>query len=213
MAALLAALLASSVPPSPGRADTPVLADQIELVVLEREILAIDVRGGGQIRADLEIGEAVRWTGNRGRVGLALTDRRLLAVSTDSGAWQSARFRRTESVPDAPLLGARVALAQTGERLIGFDGGSGNLVESSLGPHEALLQRAVDQNVAVAVTERRVLGLSPFRGGFFEATLHLGEAVETVTATSDAATVRTSRRLLIFRASTGTWEARRLGLD
>jgi len=212
VAPLIAALFALPVSASPGRADTPVLADQIELVVLEREILAIDVRGGGQVRADLEIGEAVRWTGSRGRVGMALTDRRLLAVSTDSGAWQTLRYRRTESVPDDPLLGARVALAQTGVRLIGFDGGSGNLVETTIGPHEALLERAVGQNVAVVVTERRVLGLSPFRGGFFEAKLHLGEILESVTTRSDTATVRTSRRLLIFRAPTGTWEERRLDL-
>lgn len=182
-------------------------------MVLDREILAIDVRGGGQIRADLEIGEQVRWTGSRGRVGMALTDRRLLAVSTVSGAWQSEDYRRTESPDGDPLLGARVALAATNVRLIGFDGGSGNLVETVLGPNEDLLERAVDQNVAVAVTERRVLGLSPFRGGFFSATLHLGETLETVTATSDTATVRTSRRLLIFRAPTGTWEERRLDLD
>lgn len=207
--------LAPVAPPSAlaAEGDTPEIADQLQLVVLKREILAIDARGGSQITGDLEIGEEVQWTGTRGRVGVALTDRRLLAVSTRSASWQSVRYRRTESVPDTPLLGARVALAATRVRLIGFDGGSGNLLLRSIGPNESLVDRAVDQNVAVAVTDRRVLGLSPFRGGFFEASLRLGERYEGVTTASDSATVQTSERLLIFRAPTGTWEQRDLDLN
>jgi hypothetical protein len=192
--------------------DAGLLADDLEIAVLERELLSIDARGGGQRSADLELGERVLWTGTRGRVGVALTDRRVLAVSTESAAWQATRFRRTEVAPERALLGARVALLSTRVRVIGFDGGSGNLVESALGPKEELLSGVVGQNVAVAVTDRRALGLSPFVGGFFSADLALGERVDEVRAVANTATIVTSRRLLVFRAPSGTWEERRLDL-
>jgi len=190
--------------------DAPVLADDLQIVVLPREVLSIDARSGGQLAVPLELGEQVLWTGVRGRVGVALSNRRVLAVSTRSGAWQEARYRRTEDVPGEALLGGRVALLATRVRVIGFDGGSGNLVERELGPRELLVDRAVADNVAVAVTDRRALGLSSFVGGFFETKLRLGERLDGLAATANAATLTTSQRLLIFRAPTGTWEERNL---
>ncbi len=193
-------------------ADERVVADDLELVVLKREVLSIDARNGGQLAADLEIDEQVLFTRARGRVGVVLTDRRALAVTTTSGSWAQKRWRRGERLPEKPLLGARVALLTTRLRVIGFDGGSGNLVESGLGPNESLVDAVVGENVAVAVTDRRVLGLSPFRGGFFEARLQLNERYEGTHAVANSATVRTSRRLLIFRAPTASWERRQLDL-
>ena len=69
--------------------------------------------------------------------------------------------------PPPPLLGDRVALVVTEQRVLGFDGGSRNLVERRLGPREQVLRTEVAANVAVVVTDRRALGLSPFAGGFF----------------------------------------------
>ena len=46
------------------------------------------------------------------------------------------------------MLGDRVALVLTSRRAIGFDGGSGNLVEYRLGPRERLLTNRVGENVA-----------------------------------------------------------------
>jgi len=209
-AAWFAGMLLLSAAALRAQPDAPLLADDLQIVVLPREVLSIDARGGGQLAAPLELGERVLWTGVRGRVGVALTDRRVLAVSTQSGAWQETRYRRTEDIPGEPLLGGRVALLSTQVRVIGFDGGSGNLVERELGPRETLVDRAVGDNVAVAVTDRRALGLSPFAGGFFEAKLRLGERLEGLSVVANAATLTTSRRLLIFRAPTGTWEERSL---
>jgi hypothetical protein len=192
--------------------DADVIADDLEIAVLQRELLSIDARGGGQRVAALERGERVLWSGARGRVGVVLTDRRALAVSTESAAWQATRFRRTESVPERALLGGRVALFSTRVRVIGFDGRTGNLVESALGPNEELLSGVVGQNVAVAVSDRRAFGLSPFAGGFFVADIALGERIDEVRAVANTATVVTSRRLLVFRAPSGTWEERRLDL-
>ena len=210
-AATLAALLAA--PPAKaaeeGRAP---LGDLLQIVVTPRVLLAIDGEGGGDTREPLERDEQVLWTGSRGLVGMVLTDRRVLAVRTRSGRWQTTRWRRGESQPAAAELGDRVGLVATDRRLLGFDGGSGNLAETSIGPSERVIQTRVGANVAVAVTTRRALGLSPFKGGFFEVSLRVGEALQQVEASSEVVTITTSHRLLFFRARTGAWSERRLEL-
>lgn len=191
--------------------ETPV-ADALEILVLDRELLAIDARGGGQTRRRLEIGENVLWTDARGRVGVVATDRRLLAVATSSAAWQEARLRRDEPPPQIAHLGGRVALLATNKRALGFDGRSGNLVESTLGPRESVIDVAAGDNVGVIVTDRRALGLSAFAGGFFSVKLLLSERIESLDALTSVATLTTSHRVLIFRAPHGSWEERRRNL-
>jgi hypothetical protein len=214
-AGLLAAALtlAGSAPPagagSPG--DTP-LGDLLQVVVTRRALLALDAEGGGDTREALELGETVLWKGSRGLVGLALTDRRVLAVRTRSAAWQSERWRRGESRPHFVELGDRVALVATDRRVLGFDGGSGNLIESSVGPRERVVDAQVGANLAVVVTDRRALGLSPFAGGFFETDVRVGETIRGLEVASEVATLTTSQRLLIFRGRSGTWSERRLEL-
>lgn len=194
------------------RSQTP-LSDILEIVALPRSLLAIDATSGGSVEEDLELGETVLWQRTRGRVGAVVTDRRLLLVATNSGSWQSTRFGQGERPPSSVLLGDRVAAVHTKRRILGFDGGSGNLVESSLGPREVVRETAVGENVAVVLTDRRALGLSPFAGGFFPAPILLGERIESVEAKANLATITTQRRLLIFRAGTGNWEERRRDLS
>ena len=67
-------------------------------------------------------------------------------------------------------------------------------------------------NVGVVVTDRRALGLSPFVGGFFAIRLDIGDHIEAVSADSNLVTLTGVKRVLIFRATTGTWEERRRGL-
>lgn len=190
--------------------DARPLEDDLQIVVLPQRILAVGPRGG-QREIALELGENVAWKGVRGRIGIVLTDRRVLGVTTESGSWQSTRYRRTESVPDPPLMADRVALLLLRTRLLGLDGRSGNLIEISIGPSETVLDWAVGQNVGVAVTSRRALGISAFAGGFFATTLDVGERVDALDAVANSATLTTSRRLLTFR-NDGHWEQRRLDL-
>ena len=186
------------------------LEDVLEIVFLEGQLLAFDARGGSQNAAPLHLHEQLLWTGSRGKVGVALTDERVLAVATGSAAWQELRWRRTESPPEQVLLGDRVAILATRLRAIGFDGESGNLIEANLGPGEVLLDTSAGANAAVVVTDRRALGLSPRRGGFFPVSIGIREQVESVTARANLATVTTDRRLLVFRAPSGSWEERNL---
>jgi hypothetical protein len=92
--------------------------------------------------------------------------------------------------------------------VLGFNGGSGNLAEISLGVREQVVVARVGENVGVVVTDRRALGLSPFLGGFFSTALTLGDQVEAVSAESNLATMTIGRRLLNIRATTGSWEER-----
>lgn len=202
---------AAPMPRAAAQGDVP-LADVLQIVVRDKELIAFDAEGGGQTTQSLQLGEQVLWWGSRGRVGVVITGRRILAVATGSAAWQEERLKRVEAPPARALLGERVALILTEKRALGFDGGSGNLVESSLGPRERVVRTAVGSNAAVVVTGRRVLGLSPFRGGFFEASLRISEDIESVDALANLVTVTTSNRLLVFRAPTGTWEERNLDL-
>ena len=97
-AALVALLLLASIAHA-GR-DDALLAPLLEVQVLDREILAIDAEGGGQRSERIERGEHVLYTRSEGRVGIAVTDRRLLAIATRSGAWQEARLRKEIALDD-----------------------------------------------------------------------------------------------------------------
>ena len=189
-------------------ADEIPLADVLEILELDRTLLAVDARTGGELELRLRLDERVVWRTTRGRVGMVLTDQRVLAVAVASGSWQQAELQSGERVDGPAQLGDRVGLLVTSRRAIGFDGGSRNLLEASLGLRERVLASAVGLNVAVLVTDRRALGLSPSVGGFFDVPVQLGERVERVEAESNLATVTTDRRLLVFRTPTGSWEIR-----
>jgi hypothetical protein len=211
---LLVALPCLLLAAAPARADhDAVLAPTLELQVIGRQLVAIDSQGGGQRSLRLERGETLLYTRTQGRVGVAVTDRRLLAIASRSGTWQESRYRKDEAPPAEVELGDRVALALTRTRALGFDGNSRNLVESGLGPREAVLDTAVGQNVVVVVTDRRALALSSDRGGFFELRLGVGEPLQSVSAYANHATVQTSQRLLTFRGQDAVWEERRLPLN
>lgn len=205
--ALNAGLAVTALEAEPVAGEVP-LADVLEVLVIDRDVLAIDAAGGGQTVVRLRLGESVSWRGARGKVGVVITDQRVLAVSTQSGFWQELDYGRAEVPPDAALLGERVALVITSQRALGFDGGSGNLVEYRLGVDEPVLGARVGSNVAVVVTGRRALGLSPFVGGFFRFPLDLRDRIEAIHADSNLVTLTTQRRVLIFRATTGSWEER-----
>jgi hypothetical protein len=189
------------------------LAEVLDVLLVDRDLLAISARRGGQVSERLGLDESVLWLGARGKVGVAITTRRILAVATGSGSWQETSYLRGERPPPAPTLGDRVALVLTDRRALGVDGGSGNLVEYRLGPKERLLASQVGANVAVFVTERSALGLSPLKGGFFPVKLSVAERIESIDAGANLATLTTDRRVLIFRTPTGTWEERTHNLN
>jgi hypothetical protein len=191
------------------RPDQVPLGDLIEIVVKEDVILAVDAEGGGTAVERRRLAESVLWTGTRGRVGVVLTDQRVLAIAPRSGGWQEALYERGEPPARDAELGDRVAVVMLRQRVIGFLGTVGRLVQARFGPQEHVRALRVGANVAVIATNREALGLSPEAGGFFPIALHVQERLIDVAAHSNLATVQTSQRLLVFRAPTGTWAERR----
>jgi hypothetical protein len=190
------------------RPDQVPLADLLEILFVDRELLAIDATGGGQRALRLRLEENLLWKGSQGSVGMAFTNQRILAVAVGSAAWAQESRQLQEVLPDSAWFGDRVIMAVTSRRLIGFTQ-AGNIIEASLGLREKVLAASVGENVAALVTDRRALGLSPSAGGFFETSIHLEERLESVESGANVTTLTTNRRLLIFRAPTGSWEERR----
>lgn len=186
----------------------PVL-DQIEIVFLERDVLALGA-AGGDARVRLDLDEQVLFHGARGIAGAVVTNRRLLLVSAGGAAFREVPFLREELPPDAgPLLGERVVLLRTSRRLLGFSGTTGRLSEYRIGPNETLDHLGIAEGVAIGVTSRKALGFSARTGGFFEIALQVRETIEAVDVRAELATVTTNRRLLVFRGLGGAWGERR----
>jgi hypothetical protein len=185
----------------------------LELVQLERVLLAIDAESGGQNSVSLELGEQVVSKRSRGRVGVVVTDRRMLTVGVGSATWNEERYQIGEATKPTVELGDRVALLVTNKRVLGFSSRDSELTEYRIGPHERVLTTRVGANAAVAVTSRQALGLSAATGGFVRTDFHLRERLVEVSPRANLTTIRTNRRLLIFRAPTASWEERRLNLS
>lgn len=183
------------------------LEDQLEIVERERELMAIDAWSRSVVAVDLARGETVLWSAVRGRVALAITDRRALAAVPGASGWTERQFGISESEPTRILIGDRVAMVVTDRRVLGFEGVSGSWSETDLGPREAVLLAGAGTNVAVAVTRTRVLGVAAARGGLFEQELGIREQVESLRVHGSFATATTRLRVLTFRAPDGSWQS------
>ena len=87
------------------------LEDTVAIVSLDRELVAhTPARGSSKQR--LQLGERLIWHGARGRIGFAVTDRRVFGFHSRSG-WSSRRLRVAEASPARPELGSRIALFVT----------------------------------------------------------------------------------------------------
>ena len=206
LAALWLAAPAESADLAPGAdAGDVVLEDVIEVQVLDREVFAFDALGSGRIRLRLDEDEKVLWTGSRGRVGIAITNRRLLGASPEASFWREADLRLAETVPDQALLGGRVALALTQQRALAFAARTAKWVAAEIGPQEEVLLHRAGESTGLVITPRRALGFSANLGRFFEIKLRIHETIEDVRAGAQVATVTTSQRILVFRSPTGVW--------
>jgi hypothetical protein len=205
--ALLALLVVAA---APARATTATL-DSLDVLQVKDELVAIR---DGNIPASirLERAEQILWQGATGIVGVALTNRRFLAVSTRSAGWKQVGLQRGEGRSANVELGANVALVLTGTRILAFDGASGRLTERHLSPHEALLTSGVNEHVAIAVTTRRVIGLASHFGAPTEIPLHVSESYRSSKVLGMSARVQTSHRILVCHGSSGTWTEEALPL-
>ena len=211
IAALALALIAlAGLPIQSLGAETATL-DAVDVQDLGEELLAIR-DGSSPTRIRLEKREKVIWSGAKGIVGVALTDKRFLAVSPNSMGWQEARLWAIDGRSPELKLAANVALLISPKRILGFDGGSGRFTESRLTPLEAVVASGADEHVGVVVTNRRVIGWASRFGGPSDRALDVHESFVSLRVLSRTASVRTSGRVLIFSSSSGLWREEALPL-
>ena len=171
--------------------------------MLDRDLVAIDAGSADAHLLALEPGERVLSHEARGKIGIAVTDRRL-AGYTAAGGWSERRLRVSEATPSRADLGEQVAVFLTSQRAIGFDG---HWREANFGLHEDALQSRVDSEAVVVVTNLRALAMTTISNGFHPIAIRAGEHVEDVYAGAASSEVRTTERILTFA---GSWsEVRR----
>jgi len=181
------------------------LEDVVAIEIFDRDVVAYDLLGTSTFRLRLEIGERLMWSAASGRVGIVLTDRRILAASPTSESWQEVRYQVQETPATRALMGKRVAMVVTNRRAVGYDGKIGLYSEVSFGPHESVDDARVGDSTAVVLTNRSAYGMSPDTGGFYKTDLSVQERIDGLRVRSNSATVSTSRRILVFRAPSGVW--------
>jgi hypothetical protein len=186
--------------------------DAIDIQDLGEELLAIR-DGSAPSRVRLDGGEKVSWFVAKGVVGVALTDRRFLAVSPTSTGWQQARLRPSDGRSPELRLAANVALLLFSKRILGFDGPSGYLGETRLTPQEVVLTSGAEEHVGVVVTNRRAIGWASGFGAPAEHSFNVHESFESLRVLGKTATVRTSKRVLIFGSSSGLWRDEAIPID
>jgi len=182
--------------------------DLLQIQLVGRDLYAIDADGSTLLER-LEKGEDVLWRRAIGRVGVVLTDRRMLAASTGSSRWQSERFLQSERPHRQALLDERVAILLTDKRVLSLDSVYGTLAIERFGPNEWVVATELAEAVAVVATNRRALGTAPRLRGFIAKNLTPREVPLSISATGNLATVLTARRLLTFRGKAGAWGERR----
>ena len=190
-------------------AQVPLLPDEFErvdVIAIERDgrdLFAFEALTGGRATQRLDVEEVVRFQASRGRVGVVVTDRRLLGVYP-GGGWVELRLRLDEEPSEAVLVEDRLALVATNRRALAFNSADG-WVEESLSPNEVVTAIRVGAAVGVVTTNRGVLGIAPGLQSFVKEGLQIREALEAVTAQDTLATIRTERRILVFSSPRGTW--------
>jgi hypothetical protein len=198
-------------PPPSSAAQTATL-DSLDIQRVGDELVAVSE---GQFRATIRLAltEQILRQGAKGIVGVALTNRRFLAVSTASADWKQIRLQSDEAESAQVQLGANVAMLVTGQRLLAFDGVLGRLTEERLIGPEALITSGVNEHVGIVVTTRRVIGLASRSKGPVDRPLSLNESYESSKVLGTVARVRTSHRVLVFDGSSGIWTEEKLPLE
>lgn len=190
-------------------AQVPLLPDEVEridVIAVERdgrELFAFDALTGRRPRIDLEIDEEVLLIRTRGRIGIVLTDRRVLGVAAGT-PWIEERLRLQETATDRGLVESRIALVVTDRRALAFTGGAG-WIEEDFGPQEGASSIRAGAAAGVVTTNRRALGIAPSLQRFVSESLRVREVLESVTAQDTLVTLRTDRRILVFSAPRANW--------
>jgi hypothetical protein len=206
-------LLIILVAPGVVDAQVPLLPDEVErvdVIAIEidgRDVYAFDALTGRNSTLRLEVAERIVFEKSRGRVGIVLTDRRVLGVAAGSG-WSELRLGIQEEVPSTVLVEDRIAVLASNRRALAFTG-SGGWLSEGLSPGESTTSIRVGAAVGLITTNRRALGAAPGSGRFVVKDLQVREVLESVGTQDTLATLRTDRRILVFSAPRALWSEKK----
>jgi hypothetical protein len=189
------------------------LEDRLDLLTLDRRLLAVSAESGRVLEVSLRPSERVLALESRGVIGVAATKYRLLGVTSESANWQEIRLRVGETAPEQLHVSERLALVALENRLLALPRETGIWSELELFPGEVPVRLAVESGVGLCVTGRRAIAVSDKGGGFVSTRLTPRETIEQVSLGTRSVTLQTRFRLLIFRSGSTRWvEQRRVDL-
>jgi hypothetical protein len=192
--------------PSRAQTDRGVqIEDRVDVLRVDRRLLAVSADSGHVLEEKLRLDERLLRLESEGVVGVAVTDQRLLGVTTRSSSWQEVRLRAAETSPESIHLGDRLALVLLDRRLLSLTRGSGIWTELRLSKGELPARIAVDSGVGFCVTGRRAIAVSSDGTGFVQVHLTPREEVESVSLKDQSVTLRTLYRVLVFRSGFPRW--------
>lgn len=198
-------------------AQVPLLPDEVErldVIAIERdgqELYSFDALTGRRANIRLELAEEVLFLRTVGRVGVVLTDRRVLGVAPGT-SWLEMRLGVREEAADRGLVEDRIALVVTNRRALAFTG-AGGWVEEAFSPNEAASAARAGSAAGVVTTNRRALGIAPALNRFVAEDLRVREVLESMSAQDTLVTLRTDKRILVFSAPRATWSEQKLQIN
>lgn len=181
----------------------------IDIQVVGRKVLAIQ-KGETVLARELDLDEGILFRGTQGRMGLVMTNRRLLVVSTFTSDWVELPLRIEEVAEGkAPkvLLSDFLVMVVTRQRLLGFDSQRNVWVKAGIPVNEIVAKALIDKRVAVAITGTTAWGFAFGSAFFVPERFQLGENVLQVETRPLNVNIRTNKRLLVFKSVTATWKA------
>jgi hypothetical protein len=175
--------------------------------VVDRKLIAIVGVGFAAVEERLELGERVLGVRSRGLVGVVSTNRRLLAIHSQTNVFTELRYRVSESDigEDAIFVGDRLAVVELPARVVAFTPFGGGWFELALGPGEHPRRVEAEGDVAAIVTPRRAIAFSPRLRSFVEFPLTPEEDVERASLSDESITLILPHRILVFRDGDEFW--------
>lgn len=181
--------------------------EYIQLQVSERGVLAFPDRHPSAA-VDLETGEDILLSEEKGYVGAVVTNRRFLAISSLSGKWLSEPLEHGEENNADLKLGEKIAMLITDKRVIGFTFSGEGFVEYDLPFGSDIAAEDAGENFGIVAMRDRAVGLSSETGRFREMEYEVGETFESLEMATTLALVYTEDNIYSYRGSSGTWSIR-----
>jgi hypothetical protein len=181
----------------------------VNLLEVDRHLIAVVGVGFAAVETDLELGEYVIAMESHGVVGIIATNHRLLGIHSRATFFTELRYRLAEKPvdPAGVHVGERIAMVELHTRLVGFAPQLNRFVEIGLGPNEYPRQAQVDVNLGVLVTPRRAIGFSARSSGFVEVLLSPQEVVESASFGDSSVTLILPHKILILRLGDKIWSS------